>query len=92
MAKDQEWKITANKKRTRSLISNGLTALFEVHSEVAIAQHLVSIMRSKGKVVGKKPDGTPIYRDFYSIDDQEFLKDMEAYTADLERIKTGEDD
>ncbi len=51
------WKKSANTKRTRSLIGSGLLALFEIHDDIPVAQHLVSIMRSKGKQIGTKPDG-----------------------------------
>lgn len=87
-----DWRSTANKRRTRGIIGSELVALFEVHDDIPIAQHLVNIMRSKGKIVGTKPDGTPIYRDFYSIKDEEFLKELEGYKEDIQKIKTEEEE
>ena len=87
-----DWRSTASKRRTRGIIGNELVALFEVHDDIPIAQHLVGIMRSKGKTIGTNADGTPKYRDFYSIKDEEFLKDLEAYKEDIQKIKTEEDD
>jgi hypothetical protein len=92
MSKPNEWKAAANARKIRQLISNELLSLFEVHDDVPVAQHLVAITRSKGKIVGHKPDGTPIYRDPFTIKDEDFLKELESYSEDLKRSKLGEDE
>lgn len=78
------WRGTANKRRTRSLIGNELLQIFEIYDDISIPVHLVNILRSKGKIIGKKPDGTPIYRDPYHISDEEILKDIEVYRVELD--------
>ena len=93
MSKSEDWRATANRKRTRGLIANELIALFEVYDDLTIPQHLVNIMRSKGKVVAISPvDGTPKYRDAYYTKESDFLKDIEAYREELQKMKTEDDE
>lgn len=91
MSKTNEWKTAANARRIRQLISNELLSLFEIHDDVPVAVHLVNITRSKGKIVDHKPDGTPIYRDPYTMRDEDFLKELESYSEDLKRSKLEEE-
>lgn len=91
LTKTNEWKSAANARKIRQLISNELLSLFEIHDDVPVAEHLVNITRSKGKVVGQKPDGSPIYRDPYTIKDEDFLKELESYSEDLKKSKLGEE-
>lgn len=90
--KTTEWKSAANARRVRQLISNELLALFETHDDIPVAQHLVNITRSKGKVVDHKPDGSPIYRDPFTIRDEDFLKELESYSEELNKTKLGEEE
>lgn len=80
----REWKDTANKRRTRGLISTELVEIFEIYDDTPVAVHLVSIFRSKGKVMGHKADGSTVYRDPYYMKDEEVLKDIENYRAELD--------
>ena len=89
---NNDWRSTANKRRTRSIIGNEIVAMIEVYNDIPVAQLFVTIMRSKGKIQGNKPNGDPIYRDPYKIHDEEFLKELEATKEDLQKLKTGEDE
>lgn len=87
-----DWKATANRKRIKGQIITGIVSLLEVHDDMEVAQHLVTIMRSKGKIAKVNNDGTPVYRDMYKIKDPEFLKELENYVDELQALKTGEDE
>lgn len=73
------WKKNANIRRTRGLVGTELIQLFEIHEDLPVAAHLVNILRSKGNIVGKRADGSPIYRDPYYMEDEQFLKELEIY-------------
>ena len=88
----KDYQKIADERRTRQLINNGLLSLFEVYDEIPVAVHLVNILRSKGKIVDHKEDGTPVYRDPYTLTDAQFLKDLEAYEIDLRKTKTEDED
>lgn len=89
-ATKKDWKDSANKRRTRSLIGNGLIALFEVHDEIPISHHIMYILRPKGKKE-RKEVGEQVYSDFY-MDDQSFLKALETYTRELQDTKMEDED
>lgn len=95
MSKEQTtpgWREMANKKRIRSIIGNEIVGLIEVYNNMPVAQLLVSIIRSRGKVQGYKPDGTKIYRDPYSLTDAELLKELEACKEELQKLNTEDED
>ena len=79
------WKKNANIRRTRGLIETELLQLFEIHHDLPVAAHLVNILRSKGNIVGKRADGSPIFRDPYYMEDEQFLKELENYREQQDR-------
>ena len=84
------WKGAANKRRIRGLIGTELLQIFEIYDDTPVAAHLVNILRSKGQIVKTKPDGTPVFRDPYHLKDEETLKDIEVYRAELDEKATEE--
>ena len=90
--KTPDWKKAADARRTRGLIGTELLSLFEVYDDTPIAVHLVNIIRSKGKVVSHKDDGTPVYRDPYNIKDAELLKEIESYKNEIQKLKIDDED
>lgn len=90
--KSNDWRSSASKKRIKGLIAAELLQLFEIHSETRVAVHVTNIQRSKGRSTGTNPDGTPKFRDPYYVEDEEFLKDLQAYRAELEDKITEDDD
>lgn len=80
----REWQNTANKRRVRGLIGTELLQIFEIYDDTPVAVHLVSIFRSKGKVMGHRADGSTVYRDPYYMSDTEVLKEIESYRAELD--------
>ncbi len=92
-----DWKSNASRRTTRTCVSRTLLDIFELYDDRPIAVHLVSILRSKGTVVGKNKDGTVKYRDPYFITDAEILKILENYREELdsyviESLQEKEDD
>lgn len=85
-----EWRVSAKNKRIRGLVATELLQLFETHNDTTVAVHLINILRSKGRiedrVAGSKPDGAPKYRDPYFLKDEEFLKDLQNYRTELEKV------
>lgn len=79
-----DWKSNAKKKRERGLIETTWAQIISLYDDRPVAVHMVNILRSKGSVVGKKPDGSPIYRDPYYLTDEEVLKIMEGYKEELD--------
>lgn len=79
-----DWRSNANKRRTRTLIEATWSQIISLYDDKPVAVHMVNILRSKGTVVGKRADGSPIYRDPYYLDDSETLKIMEAYREELD--------
>lgn len=87
----KEWQSSANKRRTRGLAGNELIQIFEIYDDIPIAAHLATLMRSRGKIVSFKEDGiTPVYKDKYHLKDEEMLKDIETYRAELDSRVTEE--
>ena len=78
------WRINASKRRTRALIETTWAQIISLYDDKPVAVHMVNIMRSKGAVVGKRADGSPIYRDPYYMSDEETLKIMESYREELD--------
>lgn len=79
-----DWRSNANKRRTRTLIETTWSQIISLYDDKPVAVHMVNILRSRGAVVGKRSDGSPIYRDPYFLDDSEILKIMEAYREELD--------
>lgn len=79
-----DWKTNANKRRTRSIAGQTLIQIFEIYDDKSLAAHLISLIRSKGVVVGQNKDGSPKYRDFYYLKDEEVLKILESYREELD--------
>lgn len=78
------WRINANKRRTKALLDTTWSQIITLYDHIPVAVHMVNIMRSKGAIVGKRADGSPIYRDPYYMSDEETLKIMEAYREELD--------
>lgn len=78
------WKINAHKRRTRALIETTWAQIISLYDDKSVAIHMVNILRSKGAIVSRKPDGSPVYRDPYFITDVEILKIMEVYREELD--------
>ena len=81
----KDWRQNAKKRRIRSLIGITWSQILEIYDDTPAAIHTVNIMRSRGEVVGKKPDGSPRFKDPYYMDDEEYLKRMENYREELDR-------
>lgn len=79
-----DWRSNANKRRVRSLLTTTWCQILEIYDDKRASVHMVNILRSKGAIVGKRADGSPIYRDPYHLDDSELLKIMEAYREELD--------
>jgi len=91
MPVNKEQSKNKDRRRTRSLFITELSSIIEVHDDETIAMHLINILRSKGKIVGSNPDGTPIYRDPFFITDAELLKDTENYSQQKNSIDEEEE-
>jgi hypothetical protein len=78
------WRINADKRRTNALIDTTWAQIRALYDHIPVAVHMVNIVRSKGVIVGKKADGSPIYRDPYFMTNEETLKIMEAYREELD--------
>jgi hypothetical protein len=82
---NSNWKANAKKHRVRSLIVTEMSHLLEIYNDTASAVHLINIIRSKGEVEGKNPDGTVKYKDPYFLTDEDLLKRIENYREELDR-------
>lgn len=80
----KDWKSNAKDRRIRSMAATTLLKIFELYDDQSIAMHLVNILRSRGAVEKKLPDGTVKYRDPYYIKDEDILKIMENYKEELD--------
>lgn len=87
-----DWRSSAKNKRTRSLIASQLLQLFEIHNDTSVAVHLLHILRSRGASYTEDSNGIPKRRDLFHIKDEEFLKDLENYKAELEEKITEDDE
>lgn len=79
-----DWQSNSKRRKTRGIIATELIQLFEVHDDLPVAAHFINIVRSKGVIVGRRTDGSPIYRDPYYIEDAVFLKELENYREYLD--------
>lgn len=79
-----DWKTNAKKIRVRSLACTTLLQIFEIYDDQSIAMHLVNILRSRGAIEGRNPDGSPRFRDPYYLKDEDILKIMENYREELD--------
>ena len=77
-------KSNAKNRRIRSLAATTLLKIFELYDDQSIAMHLVNILRSRGAIEKKNPDGTVKYRDPYYLKDEDILKIMENYKEELD--------
>jgi len=89
-----DWKSNAKKRRIRQLTVATWLQVLELYPDRPVAVHMVNVLRSKGTVVGKKPDGSPKYRDPYYITDEDILKILEGYKEelDLEALESAQND
>jgi hypothetical protein len=77
-----DWRSNASKRRTRGLIETTLARIISLHDGRSVAAHLVTILRKKK--IGENKDKSPIFRDPYTLTDEEFLKILEAYEEELD--------
>ncbi len=81
-----DWKKNAEKRRTRQLAVKTLIDILELYPDVSIANHLTTILRSKGLVTGEDKEGFPTFRDPYFIKDESLVKILENYKEELDLI------